>query len=148
MTGDEESSSDCVKLISELSSVTIGTCSSVAFGCMYICFTGNKYILNYKLKNFVVLLRALIECHVDAGRKEDASQVSNATLVFTKANVPALYTTVLGLQVMVIKLLSQKLLHFFINNAATVSKLFLDGVWHPPRGLRFHFLFPQLYTSK
>ena len=44
---------------------------------------------------------ALIECHVDAGRKEDATQVSIATLAFTKGNVPSLYTTVLGLQVIV-----------------------------------------------
>lgn len=42
---------------------------------------------------------ALIECHVDAGRKEDATQISIATLAFTKSNVPSLYTTVLGLQV-------------------------------------------------
>ena len=42
---------------------------------------------------------ALIECHVDAGRKDDATQISIATLAFTKSNVPSLYTTVLGLQV-------------------------------------------------
>ncbi|KAJ7388210.1 Cilia and flagella associated protein 46 [Desmophyllum pertusum] len=34
-----------------------------------------------------------------AGRKEDATQISIATLAFTKSNVPSLYTTVLGLQV-------------------------------------------------
>ncbi|EDO49124.1 predicted protein, partial [Nematostella vectensis] len=45
------------------------------------------------------LMIALIECHVDAGRKEDATLVSNATLQFTKSNVPSLYTTVLGLQI-------------------------------------------------
>ncbi|CAH3151990.1 unnamed protein product [Porites lobata] len=45
------------------------------------------------------LMIALIECHVDAGRKEDATQISIATLAFTKSNVPSLYTTVLGLQV-------------------------------------------------
>ena len=38
---------------------------------------------------------------MDAGRKEDATQVSIATLAFTKGNVPSLYTTVLGLQVIV-----------------------------------------------
>ena len=36
---------------------------------------------------------------MDAGRKEDATQISIATLAFTKSNVPSLYTTVLGLQV-------------------------------------------------
>ena len=36
---------------------------------------------------------------MDAGRKEDATQISNATLAFTKSNVPTLYTSVLGLQV-------------------------------------------------
>lgn len=45
------------------------------------------------------LMIALIECHVDAGRKDDATQISIATLAFTKSNVPSLYTTVLGLQV-------------------------------------------------
>ncbi|KAL9983920.1 hypothetical protein ACROYT_G006166 [Oculina patagonica] len=45
------------------------------------------------------LMIALIECHVDAGRKEDATQISIATLAFTKSNVPSSYTTVLGLQV-------------------------------------------------
>lgn len=38
---------------------------------------------------------------MDAGRKEDATQISIATLAFTKGNVPSLYTTVLGLQVIV-----------------------------------------------
>ena len=57
------------------------------------------------LKRFDCILQsclfysALIECHVDAGRKEDATQISIATLAFTKSNVPSLYTTVLGLQV-------------------------------------------------
>ena len=36
---------------------------------------------------------------MDAGRKEDATQISIANLAFTKSNVPSLYTTVLGLQV-------------------------------------------------
>lgn len=48
---------------------------------------------------FAFFNSALIECHVDAGRKEDATQISIATLAFTKSNVPSLYTTVLGLQV-------------------------------------------------
>ena len=48
---------------------------------------------------FFFCYSALIECHVDAGRKEDATQISIATLAFTKSNVPSLYTTVLGLQV-------------------------------------------------
>ena len=36
---------------------------------------------------------------MDAGRKDDATQISIATLAFTKSNVPSLYKTVLGLQV-------------------------------------------------
>ena len=51
------------------------------------------------LQMFFSYYSALIECHVDAGRKEDATQISIATLAFTKSNVPSLYTTVLGLQV-------------------------------------------------
>ena len=51
------------------------------------------------LQIFFSCYSALIECHVDAGRKEDATQISIATLAFTKSNVPSLYTTVLGLQV-------------------------------------------------
>ena len=47
----------------------------------------------------ILINSALIECHVDAGRKEDATQISIATLAFTKSNVPSLYTAVLGLQV-------------------------------------------------
>jgi hypothetical protein len=43
--------------------------------------------------------RALIECHIDAGRKDDASQVAGAAAQFTKTNVPNLYKDVLALQV-------------------------------------------------
>jgi hypothetical protein len=45
------------------------------------------------------LMMALIECHVDASRTKEAAEVSKATAEFTKANVPALYKQVLGLQV-------------------------------------------------
>ena len=46
---------------------------------------------------------------MDAGRKEDATQISIATLAFTKSNVPSLYTTVLGLQVCFLLALSLNL---------------------------------------
>ena len=47
----------------------------------------------------VLFFSLLIECHIDAGRKDDASQVAGAAAQFTKTNVPNLYREVLGLQV-------------------------------------------------
>ncbi|KAK2163795.1 hypothetical protein LSH36_74g11000 [Paralvinella palmiformis] len=45
------------------------------------------------------LMIALIECHMDAGRKQDASHIASAAAIFIKQNVPALYKTVFGLMV-------------------------------------------------
>ncbi|XP_028390807.1 LOW QUALITY PROTEIN: cilia- and flagella-associated protein 46-like [Dendronephthya gigantea] len=45
------------------------------------------------------LMISLIECHIDAGRKDDASQVAFTAAQFTKTNVPNLYKNVLGLQI-------------------------------------------------
>ena len=47
----------------------------------------------------MLLCSTLIECHVDAGRKDDASQVASTASQFTRSNVPNLYKSVLGLQV-------------------------------------------------
>lgn len=41
--------------------------------------------------------RALMECHLDAGRKADASSVAGAAATFIKQNVPHLYKQVFGL---------------------------------------------------
>ncbi|KAL3864704.1 hypothetical protein ACJMK2_006363 [Sinanodonta woodiana] len=43
------------------------------------------------------LMIALIECHLDAGRKQDASQIATAAATFIKQNVPNLYKQVFGL---------------------------------------------------
>ena len=43
--------------------------------------------------------RALIECHIDAGQKEEAIQVSQAALSFAKTNAPHIYKEVFALQV-------------------------------------------------
>lgn len=74
--------------------------------CFFVCMVQITKMCPYFLNS------ALIECHVDAGRKEDATQISIATLAFTKSNVPSLYTTVLGLQVRSEALLHQKFCSF------------------------------------
>lgn len=38
-----------------------------------------------------------MECHLDAGRKADASSVAGAAATFIKQNVPHLYKQVFGL---------------------------------------------------
>ncbi|GFS07539.1 cilia- and flagella-associated protein 46 [Elysia marginata] len=45
------------------------------------------------------LMIALIECHLDAHRRSDASHIATAAASFIKANVPSLYKTVFGLMV-------------------------------------------------
>ncbi|GFO25849.1 cilia- and flagella-associated protein 46-like [Plakobranchus ocellatus] len=45
------------------------------------------------------LMIALIECHLDAHRRSDASHIAAAAASFIKANVPSLYKTVFGLMV-------------------------------------------------
>ncbi|XP_059152499.1 cilia- and flagella-associated protein 46-like isoform X4 [Physella acuta] len=45
------------------------------------------------------LMIALIECHLDAHRQSDASQIAAAASTFIKAHVPDLYKTVFGLMV-------------------------------------------------
>ena len=42
-----------------------------------------------------------MECHLDAGRKADASSVAGAAATFIKQNVPHLYKQVFGLIVSV-----------------------------------------------
>lgn len=48
---------------------------------------------------YFLLNRALIECHLDAHRQSDASQIAAAASTFIKAHVPDLYKTVFGLMV-------------------------------------------------
>ena len=67
---------------------------------------------------FVIFSRSLIECHIDAGRKDDASQVASTAAQFTKTNVPSLYKDVLGLQVNVF--IFNDLKHF-IKNAFNIT---------------------------
>ena len=43
--------------------------------------------------------RALIECHMDAGRRSDATTVATAAAVFIKKHVPSLYKKIFGLMV-------------------------------------------------
>ncbi|KAK7109057.1 hypothetical protein V1264_013170 [Littorina saxatilis] len=43
------------------------------------------------------LMIALIECHLDAGRRSDASHIATAAATFIKQNVPHLYKQVFGL---------------------------------------------------
>ncbi|XP_076434592.1 cilia- and flagella-associated protein 46-like isoform X2 [Babylonia areolata] len=45
------------------------------------------------------LMIALIECHLDAGRRNDASHIAAAAATFIKQNVPQLYKQVFGLMV-------------------------------------------------
>ncbi|RUS85832.1 hypothetical protein EGW08_006384, partial [Elysia chlorotica] len=45
------------------------------------------------------LMIALIECHLDAHRRSDASHIAAAAASFIKTNVPSLYKTVFGLMV-------------------------------------------------
>ncbi|XP_071090002.1 cilia- and flagella-associated protein 46-like [Haliotis cracherodii] len=45
------------------------------------------------------LMIALIECHLDAGRRGDASHIATAAASFIKQNVPSLYKQVFGLMV-------------------------------------------------
>ncbi|KAK7482059.1 hypothetical protein BaRGS_00026751 [Batillaria attramentaria] len=45
------------------------------------------------------LMIALIECHLDAGRRSDASHIATAAATFIKQNVPSLYKQVFGLMV-------------------------------------------------
>lgn len=48
-------------------------------------------------RNYLPIFRALMECHLDAGRKTDASSVAGAAATFIKQNVPHLYKQVFGL---------------------------------------------------
>lgn len=41
--------------------------------------------------------RALIECHLDAGKKTDATGIAGPAASFIKQNVPQLYKQVFGL---------------------------------------------------
>ncbi|XP_035825239.1 cilia- and flagella-associated protein 46 [Aplysia californica] len=45
------------------------------------------------------LMIALIECHLDASRRSDASHIASAAATFIKTNVSSLYKTVFGLMV-------------------------------------------------
>ena len=56
---------------------------------------------------YLKLLRALIECHLDAHRRSDASHIAAAAASFIKANVPSLYKTVFGLMVIILKQIFQ-----------------------------------------
>ena len=42
---------------------------------------------------------ALIECHLDSGRRQDASHIATAAAGFIKQHVPSMYKTVFGLMV-------------------------------------------------
>ena len=42
---------------------------------------------------------ALMECHMDAGRKSDASHIATAALTFIKSNAPHLFKKAFGLMV-------------------------------------------------
>ena len=61
---------------------------------------------------------------MDAGRKEDATQISIATLAFTKSNVPSLYTTVLGLQVRSAMIKCSDLVFYSLHFAFGLNVLF------------------------
>lgn len=58
-------------------------------------------ILLFTVSWFVNYLhfRALIECHIDADHKNDASHIATAAASFIKQNVPSLYKQVFGMMV-------------------------------------------------
>ena len=58
----------------------------------------------------VFFTRALIECHMDAGRKSDASHIATAAASFVRQNVPTLYKTLFGLMVAVFFIIYTKLM--------------------------------------
>lgn len=49
------------------------------------------------LKFFILIFSALIECHLDAGKKTDATGIAGPAASFIKQNVPQLYKQVFGL---------------------------------------------------
>lgn len=66
------------------------------------------------------LMIALMECHLDAGRKADASSVAGAAATFIKQNVPHLYKQVFGLIVRN-QLLDSAKLHKDVKNSPELS---------------------------
>ncbi|XP_056005172.1 cilia- and flagella-associated protein 46-like isoform X7 [Ostrea edulis] len=66
------------------------------------------------------LMIALMECHLDAGRKTDASSVAGAAATFIKQNVPHLYKQVFGLIVRN-QLLDSSKLHKDVKNSPELS---------------------------
>nr|XP_022339451.1 cilia- and flagella-associated protein 46-like isoform X3 [Crassostrea virginica] len=66
------------------------------------------------------LMIALMECHLDAGRKADASSVAGAAATFIKQNVPHLYKQVFGLIVRN-QLLDSSKLHKDVKNSPELS---------------------------
>jgi hypothetical protein len=58
---------------------------------------------------------ALIECNLDAGKKNDAAQIASAAATFIKQNVPHLYKQVFGL------IVSNSLFHVIFCNFALVK---------------------------
>ena len=48
---------------------------------------------------------ALIECHIDAGRREDAINVAQVAATFTKTHIPESFKDVFELQVTKIRII-------------------------------------------
>ncbi|XP_069140158.1 cilia- and flagella-associated protein 46-like isoform X2 [Argopecten irradians] len=66
------------------------------------------------------LMIALIECHLDAGKRNDAASIANPAVTFIKANVPHLYKKVFGIIVRN-QLLESAKLHKDVKNSAELA---------------------------
>ncbi|ESP03735.1 hypothetical protein LOTGIDRAFT_237561 [Lottia gigantea] len=66
------------------------------------------------------LMIGLIECHLDAGRRSDASHIATAAATFIKQNVPAMFKQVFGLMVHN-QLVETSKLHKDIKNSPELS---------------------------
>ncbi|OWF46298.1 Tetratricopeptide repeat protein 40 [Mizuhopecten yessoensis] len=66
------------------------------------------------------LMIALIECHLDAGKRNDAASIANPAVTFIKTNVPHLYKKVFGIIVRN-QLLESAKLHKDVKNSAELA---------------------------
>lgn len=73
------------------------------------------------LKFFILIFSALIECHLDAGKKTDATGIAGPAASFIKQNVPQLYKQVFGLIVSFISICYVRLLLLKTNNAGSLK---------------------------
>ncbi len=85
-------------------SILLQFCQNDQIFTQCVCFPDcrtiptEKWIL-IEFTSFLPVYSALIECHMDAGRRSDASHIATAAASFIKQNVSSLYKKVFGLMV-------------------------------------------------